>query len=77
MGTLHSETLLEVALEAYLVSREKLHSCSTRGKHQSRGSLHSGKARIPREVVEEADVEEAPEVEEQLAVGTLHYCFDS
>ena len=35
-----------------------------------------GKTRIPREVGEEAEVDKAPEVEEQLAVGTLHYCFD-
>ena len=59
MGTLHSETLLGTAKRLTLVSREKLHSCSTRGKHESRGSLHSGKTRIPREVGEEAEVEEA------------------
>ena len=56
----YSETLLGIALEAYLVSREKLHSCSTRGKHESRGSLHSGKTRIPREAGAEAEVDEAP-----------------
>ena len=71
-GTLHSETLLGTAKRLTLVSREK---------------FHSRKARISREpplgentnlegVEAEAVVEEAPEVEEQLAVGTLHDCFD-
>ena len=65
MGTLHSETLLGVALKAYLGLQREVALL-----------LHSRKARIPREVVEGAEVEEAPEVEEQLAVGTLRYCFD-
>ena len=61
-GALHSETLLGTAKKAYLISRE--------------AALLRAVAQVPKEDAVEAEVDEAPEFEEQLAVGTLHYCFD-
>ena len=66
MGTLHSETLLGVAKRLTL-SPER--SCTP-------APLLRDVARVPKEDAAGAEVDEAPEVEEQLAVGTLHYCFD-
>ena len=57
------ETLLGIALKAYLGPQRDV-------------PLLRDVAQVPKEDAAGAEVDEAPEVEEQFAVGTLRYCFD-